>query len=131
MAFGYTTACADAAQHNHLFFIAHTVSSDRLPQPPLGATSNSYSSHTGIDLGFSNKTSTLSPSTPVAISTPRKEHRLGEHDPGLNVPFVMGAGAARRAGRRAARLQQRERLAFYSGLPAVVVRPCHVYGAGA
>jgi len=33
------------------------LSSDRLPQPPLGATNNSYSSHTGIDLGFSNKTS--------------------------------------------------------------------------
>ena len=30
----------------------------------------------------------------MAISTPRKEHRLGEYGPCLNVPFVMGAGAA-------------------------------------
>ena len=30
---------------------------DRLAQPPLGATTNSYSSHTGIDLSFNNKTS--------------------------------------------------------------------------
>ena len=37
MAFGYASACADATKHNHTLF--------------------SYSSHTGIDLGFSNKTS--------------------------------------------------------------------------
>jgi N-acetylglucosaminyldiphosphoundecaprenol N-acetyl-beta-D-mannosaminyltransferase len=30
----------------------------------------------------------------AAMSTPRKEHWLGEHDPGLNVPFAMGVGGA-------------------------------------
>jgi N-acetylglucosaminyldiphosphoundecaprenol N-acetyl-beta-D-mannosaminyltransferase len=30
----------------------------------------------------------------VAMSTPRKEHWLGEYGPGLNVPFVMGVGGA-------------------------------------
>jgi N-acetylglucosaminyldiphosphoundecaprenol N-acetyl-beta-D-mannosaminyltransferase len=30
----------------------------------------------------------------VAMSTPRKEHWLGEYGPGLNVPFAMGVGGA-------------------------------------
>jgi UDP-N-acetyl-D-mannosaminuronic acid transferase (WecB/TagA/CpsF family) len=30
----------------------------------------------------------------VAMSTPRKEHRLGEHGPCLGVPFAMGVGGA-------------------------------------
>jgi len=30
----------------------------------------------------------------VAMSTPRKEHWLGEYGPSLNVPFVMGVGGA-------------------------------------
>lgn len=30
----------------------------------------------------------------VAMSTPRKEHWLGEYGPGLDVPFVMGVGGA-------------------------------------